>query len=75
MQAMDRLSVKNFADSVEQLYQNILESGDRPKRIAAPAIPLVIGVKAARGITRIPLKLARSSRKKAASLFSLPKEK
>ncbi|MGN1230460.1 MAG: glycosyltransferase family 4 protein [Anaerotignum sp.] len=74
MQAMEKLSVEAFADSVEQLYQNILESGERPKRIAAPAIPLVIGVKAAKGITKLPLKLVHSSRKKAAALLSPPKE-
>lgn len=74
MQAMEELSVEAFADSVEQLYQNILESGERPKRIAAPAIPLVIGVKAAKGITKLPRKLVRSSRKKAAAFLSPPKE-
>lgn len=74
MQAMEKLSVEAFADSVEQLYQNILESGERPKRIAAPAIPLVIGVKAAKGITKLPRKLVRSSRKKAAAFLSPPKE-
>ena len=74
IQAMDRLSVDAFADSVEQLYENILENGERPKRIAAPAIPLVIGVKAAKGITKLPYKLVRSSRKKAASFLSASKE-
>ena len=75
MQAMDRLSVEAFADSVEQLYQRILESGERPVRIAAPAIPLVIGAKAAKGITKIPLKLVRTSRRKAAALLSTTKDK
>ena len=75
MQAMEKLSVDAFADSVEQLYENILENGERPKRIAAPAIPLVIGVKAAKGITKLPYKLVRNSRKKAASFLSAPKEK
>lgn len=74
MEAMEKLSVEAFADSVEQLYQNILESGERPKRIAAPAIPLVIGVKAAKGITKLPRKLVHSSRKKAAALLSTQKE-
>ena len=75
MQAMDRLSVEAFADSVEQLYQRILESGERPVRIAAPVIPLVIGAKAAKGITKIPLKLVRTSRRKAAALLSTTKDK
>ncbi len=74
IQAMDRLSVDAFANSVEQLYENILENGERPKRIAAPAIPLVIGVKAAKGITKLPYKLVSSSRKKAASFLSASKE-
>lgn len=75
MQAMEALSVKNFADSVEHLYQNILEQGERPKRIAAPVIPLVIGAKAAKGITRIPGRLSRSSLKRAAAFLSFSKEK
>ena len=75
MQAMDRLSVEAFANSVEQLYRNILESGERPVRIAAPAIPLVIGAKAAKGITKIPLKLVRTSRRKAAALLFTTKDK
>lgn len=54
IQAMDVLSVQNFADSVEQLYQNILEQEERPKPIAAPVIPFVIGAKAAKGITGCP---------------------
>lgn len=74
MQAMDRLSVKAFADSVERLYQNILDSGERPKRISAPIIPLVIGVKAAKGITRIPLRVARRSHKMVNQLFEAPKK-
>lgn len=74
MQAMDRLSVKTFADSVERLYQNILDSGERPKRISAPIIPLVIGVKAAKGITRIPLRVARRSHKMVNQLFEAPKK-
>lgn len=67
MEAMDRLSVQAFADSVEQLYERILQSGERPKRIAAPAIPLVIGAKAAKGITKLPVKLVRRSLQKASA--------
>lgn len=74
MQAMERLSVKTFADSVESLYQNILDSGERPKRISAPVIPLVIGAKAAKGITRIPLRVARRSHKMVNHLFTASKK-
>ena len=70
MQAMDALSVQSFADSVEQLYQNILEQEERPKPIAAPVIPLVIGAKAAKKITRLPGHLSRTYLKKAANFLS-----
>ena len=75
MEAMDRLSVEAFADSVEHLYQNILDSGERPQKIAAPIIPLVIGAKAAKNITKLPRKLVRRSHKAAAALFTASKEK
>lgn len=69
MRAMEALSVEAFANSVEQLYRGILESGERPRRIIAPAIPLVIGVKAAKGITKLPRKLVRRSHQMASELF------
>ncbi|MDO4530405.1 MAG: glycosyltransferase family 4 protein [Bacillota bacterium] len=69
-QAMEALSVEAFADSVEQLYQSILDSGERPRKIAAPAIPLVMGVKAVKKISRLPRKLVRHSREKASELAS-----
>ena len=75
VQAMENLSVEAFADKVEALYQGILDSGERPRKIAAPALPLVMGVKAVKGMTKIPRKLVRRSRKKAAELLSAPKEK
>ncbi len=75
MEAMDRLSVEAFADSVEHLYQNILDSGERPQKIAAPIIPLVIGAKAAKNITKLPRKLVRRSHKAATALFTASKEK
>lgn len=75
VKATERLSVEAFANSVEQLYQSILESGERPKRIAAPVIPLVIGVKAAKGITKLPYKLVRHSERKAAAWLLSHKEK
>lgn len=67
MQAMERLSVEAFADSVEQLYTGILESGEHPKKIAAPIIPFVIGVKAAKGITRLPRRLLRRTERTLAA--------
>ena len=73
IQAMDVLSVQNFADSVEQLYQNILEQEERPKPIAAPVIPFVIGAKAAKGITGLPGKISRTYLKKAANFLSSAK--
>ncbi|MBR4014699.1 MAG: glycosyltransferase family 4 protein [Anaerotignum sp.] len=74
MEAMKALSVETFADSVEQLYQNILDSGEHPRKIATPIIPLVIGAKAAKGITKIPRKLVRRSRKAASELFAASKD-
>ena len=75
VEAMKALSVESFVDHVEQLYQDILDSGDRPRRIVAPALPLVMGVKAVKGITRIPRKLVHHSHQKAAELLSSAKEK
>lgn len=75
VKAMEDLSVETFADSVEALYQGILDNGDRPRKIAAPALPLVMGVKAVKGISKIPRKLVRHSHRKAAELLSSPKEK
>lgn len=75
VEAMENLSVETFADKVETLYQSILDSGTRPKKISAPALPLVIGVKAVKGITKIPRKLVRHSHRKAAEFLSSPKGK
>ena len=75
VEAMKALSVESFVDHVEQLYQDILDSGDRPRKIVAPALPLVMGVKAVKGITKIPRKLVRHSHQKAAELLSSAKEK
>lgn len=57
-ETIESLSVENFADSAEALYKSILDSNERPQRIMAPAIPLVMGAKAARGIIRLPKQLA-----------------
>lgn len=70
MQAMKSLSVEAFADSVEQLYLDTINSGKRPKKIAPPALPLVMGIKAVKGISTFPFKLVRHSQKRASSLFS-----
>ena len=75
VKAMEALSVETFADSVETLYQNILDSGERPRKIAAPALPLFMGVKAVKGITRVPRQLAIHSHRKAKEFLSSPKEK
>ena len=74
VKAMEALSVETFANSVETLYRNILESGEKPKQISAPALPLVMGVKAVKGISRIPRHLVRRSHKKAMELLSSSKE-
>ena len=75
VEAMEALSVETFADSVENLYQGILDSGERPRKIAAPALPLIMGVKAVKGITKIPRQLVHHSHQKAAELLSSVKEK
>lgn len=75
VKAMEALSVEAFADSVEHLYQHILDSGERPRKIVAPVLPLVMGVKAVKGITKIPRKLMRHSHQKAAELLASAKEK
>lgn len=75
VKAMETLSVETFADNVEALYQSILDSGERPRKIAAPALPLVMGVKAVKGISKIPRKLAHHSHQKAVELLSSNKEK
>ena len=73
--AMESLSVDSFADNVEDLYQKILDSGNCPRKISAPALPLVMGVKAVHGMTKIPRKLVHHSRQKVVKLFSASKEK
>ena len=60
MEAMKELSVENFCTSVETLYDKILQSGDKPEKVAAPIIPLVIGARAAKRITRFPRKLVQN---------------
>ena len=75
VEAMEALSVEAFADSVENLYQDILNSGDRPRKIAVPALPLVMGVKAVKGITKIPRRLVRHTHQKVAEQLSISKEK
>ncbi|WMI80657.1 glycosyltransferase family 4 protein [Anaerotignum sp. MB30-C6] len=61
METMKELSVETFCTSVESLYDNILQSGERPEKVAAPIIPLVLGVRAAKRITAVPRRLVRNS--------------
>lgn len=72
--AMEALSVEAFADNIETLYQTILDSGEKPRKIAAPALPLIMGVKAVKGISKIPRKLVHRSHQKAAKLLSSNKD-
>ena len=72
--AMEALSVEAFADNIETLYQTILDSGEKPRKIAAPALPLIMGVKAVKGISKIPCKLVHRSHQKAAKLLSSNKD-
>ena len=75
VKAMETLSVETFADSVESLYQSILDSGERPPKIAVPVLPLVMGAKAIKGISKIPRKLVDHSYRKTTEFLSSPKEK
>lgn len=61
METMKELSVENFSTSVETLYEKILLSGDKPEKVAAPIIPLVLGARAAKRITKIPKKFVQNS--------------
>lgn len=60
METMQDLSVENFCTCVETLYEKILLSGNRPEKVAAPIIPLVLGAKAAKRITTFPKKLVKN---------------
>ncbi|MDD3393837.1 MAG: glycosyltransferase family 4 protein [Clostridia bacterium] len=60
MEAMKELSAEKFCTSVESLYEKILKSGDKPEKVSAPIIPLVIGARAAKRITRFPKKLVEN---------------
>mgnify|MGYP001015490953 CR=1 FL=1 len=54
MEKMKELSAEAFCTCVESLYEKILESGIRPEKVSPPAIPLVIGAKAVKKITKFP---------------------
>lgn len=71
MEKMKGLSAEQFVDKVESLYTKILESGIKPQRISAPALPLVIGAKAAKGMTKIPRQLVRSSLRRSQQIVDL----
>ena len=75
VQTMEALSVETFADNIENLYQGILDSGEHPRKISAPALPLIMGVKAIKGISKLPRKLVQHSHQKAVELLSSAKEK
>ena len=60
METMKNLSAENFCTCVENLYENILQSGNRPEKVSPPAIPLVIGARAAKKITKFPRKLVEN---------------
>ncbi|WP_352400380.1 glycosyltransferase family 4 protein [Anaerotignum sp.] len=59
-ETMKDLSVEKFCSSVEMLYNKILLSGDRPEKISAPIIPLVLGARMAKKITKYPKKLVQN---------------
>jgi len=59
--SIELLSVETFCDSVESLYMDISENETPPQRISAPAIPLIVGATAAKGIIRIPKFILRKS--------------
>lgn len=71
MEKMKGLSAAQFADSVEALYTKILDSGIKPQRVSVPALPLVIGAKAAKGMTKIPKKLVQRSLKHSQQIVDL----
>ncbi|MFV0315142.1 MAG: glycosyltransferase family 4 protein [Anaerotignum sp.] len=58
---MKELSVEKFCSSVEALYNKILQSGEHPKKISTSAIPLVLGVKAAKKLTAAQKKIMKHS--------------
>ncbi|WP_304509258.1 glycosyltransferase family 4 protein [Anaerotignum sp.] len=60
METMKKLSADSFCTYVESLYEKILQSGNRPEKVAGPIIPLVIGARAAKKITDYPRKLVEN---------------
>ncbi|KXL51900.1 alpha-monoglucosyldiacylglycerol synthase [Anaerotignum neopropionicum] len=60
IETIKELSAENFCNRVEALYEKILESGIKPEKLSPPIIPLVIGVRAAKKITRFPKKLVEN---------------
>lgn len=77
--AMEALSVEAFGDHVEALYQKVVAENAHMERIPMPALPLVIGARAAGQISRLPVKLVRRSLSYSAHLAEkipfLPKNK
>lgn len=60
METMKKLSADSFCTYVEALYEKILQSGNKPEKVAGPIIPLVIGARAAKKITTYPKKLVEN---------------
>lgn len=60
METMKQLSAERFCTYVELLYEKILQSGNKPEKVAGPIIPLVIGARAAKKITTYPKKLVEN---------------
>ncbi|MDD4843629.1 MAG: glycosyltransferase family 4 protein [Anaerotignum sp.] len=60
LETMKELSAENFCSHVEALYEKILESGIKPEKLSTPIIPLVIGARAAKKMTRFPKKLVEN---------------
>ncbi|WP_313526235.1 glycosyltransferase family 4 protein [Anaerotignum sp.] len=60
METMKDLSVEKFCSGVGALYEKILLSGDRPEKISAPIIPLVLGARVAKRITKYPKRLVEN---------------
>ncbi len=60
METMKNLSAENFCTCVEALYEKILQSGNKPERVSPPVIPLVIGARTAKRITKFPRKLVEN---------------
>ncbi|WP_317854716.1 glycosyltransferase family 4 protein [Chakrabartyella piscis] len=57
MEAMKNLSAEAFCSNVAEVYTHVLENTEDVVHIVAPALPLVMGAKAAIRITKLPKKI------------------